>query len=164
MVQFEIKFLFLKVKSENDLPNKVHKSLIMIASVTILFGVSWLPIHSIYLTIKFWKNFPFYSDLMFLIKNIAHTLTYLNSMLNPFFYTIISNSFRINFNFKMSRYSTSYKMSSNNFNRNSTLMKRTSPNCSMRQKNTGACKYRCMIQHCWSKNINEFFSFFFMTG
>lgn len=94
---------------------------------------------------KFWKNFPYEDDLLYLFKYIAHTLTFLNSMLNPFFYTM-GNSFRLNFGFKMSRYSTSYQSSKNNFNRASVLMKSGSKNESMRQKNTGAYRYNSIAQ------------------
>ena len=66
----------------------------MIALVTILFAFSWLPIHIIYLLLKFWPGFPKYNKSLYALKMIAHTLTYTNSMLNPFLYTIMGNKFR----------------------------------------------------------------------
>lgn len=112
----------------------------MIASVTIIFGVSWLPIHSIYFAYRFSKNFPSDSDFLYLLKHIAHTLTYLNSMLNPFFYSIISDSFRLSFNFKMSRYSTNLKLSNNNFNLSSVKLRPS--NGSMYRQNNSYYRYK----------------------
>lgn len=112
----------------------------MIASVTILFGFSWFPIHSIYFAYRFVKNFPVESDLLYLVKQIAHTLTYLNSMLNPFVYSILSDNFRLSFRFKMSRYSTNLKLNNNNLNFSSVRLR--SSNGSVRQPNLNSYKYK----------------------
>ncbi len=66
----------------------------MIALVTLLFGFTWLPLHSFLFAMKVLRCFPFGSSYLFTIKTLTHTLTYLNSMLNPFFYTIMGNNFR----------------------------------------------------------------------
>jgi hypothetical protein len=66
----------------------------MIALVTILFGFTWLPLHSFLFAMKVFKCFPFGNSSLYTIKTLTHTLPYLNSMLNPFFYTIMGNNFR----------------------------------------------------------------------
>ena len=66
----------------------------MIALVTIMFGVTWAPIHCIHFAMKILKDFPFENQNLFALKCFTHTLTYLNSMLNPFMYTIMGNNFR----------------------------------------------------------------------
>lgn len=81
----------------------------MIALVTILFGVSWLPIHSFHFALKFFNNFPYDNNHLFAIKNLAHTLTYLNSMLNPFFYTIMGDNFRKQVFAQKAKYSSRLK-------------------------------------------------------
>jgi hypothetical protein len=82
----------------------------MIAFVTILFGVSWLPIHAFHIGLKFFPNsFPIWNESLFTIKNIAHTLTYLNSMLNPFFYTMMGNNFRKQVFTRRAKYSNQLK-------------------------------------------------------
>ena len=80
----------------------------MIAIVTILFGLSWLPIHLIHFFMKF-TQFDFCSKLVFAFKTLAHTLTYSNSMLNPFFYTIMGNNFRKQVFEQKAKYSSRFK-------------------------------------------------------
>ncbi|CAF0832053.1 unnamed protein product [Brachionus calyciflorus] len=70
------------------------KILLLIATVSITFAVTWLPAH----VIQIWKvvfnsSFP-YSDAMYIIKVISHTLTYSNSLINPFIYVFIGAKFR----------------------------------------------------------------------
>jgi hypothetical protein len=70
------------------------KILLLIATVSITFGLTWLPAH----VIQIWKvvfnsTFP-YSESMYIIKFIAHTLSYSNSLLNPFIYVFIGAKFR----------------------------------------------------------------------
>ena len=43
---------------------------------------------------KILKDFPFENQNLYALKTLAHTLTYLNSMLNPFLYTIMGDNFR----------------------------------------------------------------------
>ncbi|CAF0775044.1 unnamed protein product [Brachionus calyciflorus] len=119
--------------------------LIMIALVTILFGVTWLPIHCILLAMKFYDKFPYESDTLFVVKSIAHTLTYLNSMLNPFFYTIMSKSFKIKFVTRLSRYSFTHKSSivkGNQMYRGSMFVKRVSQNEPSVRRNSSAYRYK----------------------
>lgn len=66
----------------------------MIGLVSALFCFCWFPIHLIHFSLKFLKEFPVCSKLMYTIKALSHTFIYLNSMLNPFFYTIMGNSFQ----------------------------------------------------------------------
>ncbi len=66
----------------------------MIFLVSALFCTCWFPIHSIIFSLKFFKDFPHCSKGLYAIKAISHTLIFLNSMLNPFVYTIIGNSFQ----------------------------------------------------------------------
>jgi hypothetical protein len=73
---------------------KRRRVLIMIALVTIMFGVTWAPIHGMLFAMKILNDFPFHNQNLFAFKCLAHTLTYLNSMLNPFMYSIMGNNFR----------------------------------------------------------------------
>jgi len=73
---------------------KRRRVLIMIALVTIMFGLAWAPIHCMHFAMKILKDFPFHNQNLFAFKCLAHTLTYLNSMLNPFMYSIMGNNFR----------------------------------------------------------------------
>ena len=55
---------------------------------------TWLPAH----VIQVWKiifnsTFP-YSDIMYIIKVVSHTLSYSNSLINPFIYVFIGAKFR----------------------------------------------------------------------
>ncbi len=73
------------------------KILLLIATVSVTFGLTWLPAH----VIQIWKvvfnsSFP-YSESMYIIKFIAHTLSYSNSLLNPFIYVFIGAKFRSHF-------------------------------------------------------------------
>lgn len=92
---------------------KRRRILTMIALVTVMFGFSWLPIHSLHAALKFFPNsFPFENARLFTFKNVAHTLTYLNSMLNPFFYTMMGDNFRKQvFARHKARYSNRFKLS-----------------------------------------------------
>jgi hypothetical protein len=74
--------------------NRKHV-LIMIGLVTLLFALCWLPIHCIYLALKFIPHkFPLWNKKLFMFKAFAHTLTFLNSALNPVLYTICGKDFR----------------------------------------------------------------------
>lgn len=95
-----LKYIFLKLNNSSetqrkDQNKKRHRVLLMIALVTILFAFSWLGIHVIHIWFKFFpEKFPLYSKPLYVFKAFTHTLTYLNSMLNPFFYTIAGANFR----------------------------------------------------------------------
>ena len=70
------------------------KVLILIGAVSITFGLTWLPAH----TIQIWRtifreSFPF-NDLMYIIKVVAHTLSYSNSFINPFIYIFVGSKFK----------------------------------------------------------------------
>ncbi len=73
---------------------KRRRILFMIFLVSALFCTCWFPIHSIIFCLKFFRDFPHCSRALYAIKAISHTLIFLNSMLNPFVYTIIGNSFQ----------------------------------------------------------------------
>ena len=93
--------------------------------VTLLFTFSWMPIHAIHLAFKFFEDdFPIWSRGLYAFKAVAHTLTYTNSMLNPFFYTIIGNNFRKKIQFcrkkeRTRRFSNVYFTRLNNNNQES---------------------------------------------
>lgn len=65
----------------------------MVAAVVILFAISWLPIHLFNLCFTLMKDFP-KSQVTYDLKIFAHTLSYTNSCVNPFVYTIMGDSFR----------------------------------------------------------------------
>ena len=70
------------------------KILLLIATVSITFALTWLPAHVIQIwKVAFNSSFP-YNDVMYIIKVISHTLTYSNSLLNPFIYVFIGAKFR----------------------------------------------------------------------
>ena len=83
-----------------DKKQKRHRILLMIALVTMLFAFNWLPIHCIHLYFKFTLDFPIWNQSLYIFKAFAHTLTYTNSMLNPFFYTMMGRNFRKTFSSK----------------------------------------------------------------
>jgi KISS1 receptor len=73
---------------------KKRKILILIASVCITFALLWLPAHVIQLwRVVFHNSFP-YTDSMYIIKIIAHTLSYANSCVNPVIYAFMGTKFR----------------------------------------------------------------------
>lgn len=62
------------------------------ASQVIVFAVSWLPHHVTVLWLKL-GNFPYNSG-TFVLRVVAHCLSYANSCLNPVIYGCVSASFR----------------------------------------------------------------------
>jgi len=87
-------FRTYSVKQTNTIRKQKIKILILIGTVSLTFALTWLPAH----VIRIWKvifhaSFP-YSDVMYIAKFIAHTLTYSNSVLNPFIYVFIGSKFR----------------------------------------------------------------------
>lgn len=80
--------------SANTIKKQKFKILLLIATVSITFALTWLPAHVIQIwKVAFNSMFP-YSDAMYIIKVISHTLTYSNSLLNPFIYVFIGAKFR----------------------------------------------------------------------
>ena len=73
---------------------KRKRVLCMIGLVSTLFCLCWFPIHFIHFCLKFYKKFPVCSKFLYTIKAISHTFIYINSMVNPFFYTLLGNNFR----------------------------------------------------------------------
>lgn len=76
-----------------------RKILLLIATVSIAFAVLWLPVH----IFNIWRHlFQFsYSDLMYIMKLIAHTLSYSNSCVNPFVYVFMGTKFRAYFSIEL---------------------------------------------------------------
>jgi hypothetical protein len=117
-------FIFLKLnESKRNVCNELHKRrriLMMIVMVTVLFGFNWLPIHCFHLAMKLYKDFPFASPSLFVFKTFTHTLPYLNSMLNPFFYSIVGNNFKKQVSAQKIKYSSRlksfYNRGNNQFN------------------------------------------------
>ena len=73
---------------------KKTKILILIGAVSITFGLTWLPVH----IIQIWRTvfrgkFP-YNDTMYILKVVAHTLSYSNSFINPFIYIFVGSKFK----------------------------------------------------------------------
>lgn len=109
---------------------KRRRVLMMIGIVSILFGLCWVhfynlynsikinnkfflkkkgPIHLIHILFKFYEEFNYCSEWLFAFKSISHTLTFLSSMLNPFFYTIIGNNFRKQVSEQRLKYSSKFR-------------------------------------------------------
>lgn len=85
--------------STTIIKQRKRKLLILIGIVSLSFSVLWLPIHVINLwKVLFSDSFP-YTDSMYIIKLIAHTLSYLNSSLNPFFYVLMGGKFKTHLSF-----------------------------------------------------------------
>ncbi len=70
------------------------KLLFLVATVAITFATTWLPAHVIQIWKVVFNNYFPYSDTMYIIKVISHTLTYSNSLLNPIIYVFIGAKFR----------------------------------------------------------------------
>jgi hypothetical protein len=82
------------VSNAINLKKQKLKILILIATVSITFALTWLPAHIINIwRVAFESSFP-YNDFMYIVKFIAHTLNYTNSVLNPFIYVFIGTRFR----------------------------------------------------------------------
>lgn len=78
----------------NSMRKQKQKILILIATVSITFALTWLPAHVIQIwKVAFNSSFP-YNDTMYIVKVISHTLSYSNSLLNPFIYVFIGTKFR----------------------------------------------------------------------
>ena len=65
----------------------------MVAVVVALFATFWLPIHVFRLWYKFDPNFP-KNQITYYYKIAAHTLSYANSVVNPFVYAILGDGFK----------------------------------------------------------------------
>lgn len=81
-------------KNTNLAKKQRVKLLLLIATVAMTFAFLWLPAHVINIwKVVFNQYFP-YSDTMYIMKVISHTLTYSNSLLNPIIYVFIGAKFR----------------------------------------------------------------------
>ncbi len=67
--------------------------LVMVVVAT--FALCWLPIHVVHLNNDFGPTE--YSYLFYIIKIVAHCMSYANSAINPIIYSFMSNSFRQSF-------------------------------------------------------------------
>ncbi len=108
----------MSIKQNMHENHKRRRILFMIGLVASLFCICWFPIHSIHFCLKFLKDFPVCSKLLFTFKALSHTFIYLNSMLNPIFYTIVGNNFRKKAFEQKSRLKSFYCDSNNNNNNN----------------------------------------------
>ena len=116
---------------------KRRRVLIMIALVTIMFGVTWAPIHCVHFAMKILKDFPFGNHNLFAFKCLTHTFPYLNSMLNPFMYSIMGNNFRKQAFAQKKRLKTYYTQRNKNYIK------------------TNECIYQSINQNMRSKKINS---------
>ncbi|XP_070210948.1 G-protein coupled receptor 54-like [Littorina saxatilis] len=65
----------------------------MVFAVVLVFAVTWLPIHVFNLCLTLIDPFP-RTEVMYNVKIMCHTLSYLNSCLNPFIYAFLGDGFR----------------------------------------------------------------------
>lgn len=68
----------------------------MIALIILMFAICWFPIHVVNIYTKVYPEFP-KTEAMFIIKVLAHTLSYTNSCLNPIIYAFLNDIFRKSF-------------------------------------------------------------------
>ena len=86
-----------QVSCSRQVRKQKTKILVLIATVSVTFALTWLPAHIIQIwKIAFNSSFP-YSEPMYIMKMVAHTLSYSNSLLNPFIYVFIGTKFRRHF-------------------------------------------------------------------
>ncbi|CAH8584680.1 unnamed protein product [Schistosoma turkestanicum] len=67
----------------------------LVVTVVIVFGISWLPIHTIFLIQYFAKDPE--TDLFRIIQILGNCLAYGNSSINPILYAFLSEKFRTGF-------------------------------------------------------------------
>lgn len=73
---------------------KKRKAIFLVGIVSMVFAFTWFPAHCIQIwKVVFNKSFP-YSDLMYVIKVISHTLSYSNSLLNPIIYVFMGRKYQ----------------------------------------------------------------------
>lgn len=97
-------FIFRFVNSQEDVNSSVplsrrsqtrrrSKVTRMVFIVVLLFAVCWLPVHVFQLNRLFNPNFP-KTKVVYVLKMISHTLSYANSIVNPFVYAFLNDGFR----------------------------------------------------------------------
>lgn len=118
------------IRSANAIKKQKFKILVLIATVSITFALTWLPAHVIQIwKVAFNSYFP-YSDSMYIIKVISHTLTYSNSLLNPIIYVFIGAKFRSHIYSEINEFYQFYCLN----NKNHSSAKKFS-NCSSKGEN-----------------------------
>ncbi len=95
--------LSLKAKGQRDKPGRAAEAnqsrnrkiarLVMVVVAT--FALCWGPIHLVHLQTDL--GTPEYSNIFYIIKIVAHCLSYANSAINPIIYSFMSKSFRQSF-------------------------------------------------------------------
>ncbi|XP_061185583.1 galanin receptor 2a-like [Saccostrea echinata] len=92
------------IKTEDDLNSSIPlsrrsqtrrrgKVTRMVFIVVLLFAVCWLPVHVFQLIRIFNPHFPKTTP-VYVLKMISHTLSYANSIVNPFVYAFLNDGFR----------------------------------------------------------------------
>lgn len=92
------------IKTEDDINSSVplsrrsqtrrrSKVTRMVFIVVLLFAVCWLPVHVFQLNRIFNPDFP-KTKTVYVLKMISHTLSYANSIVNPFVYAFLNDGFR----------------------------------------------------------------------
>lgn len=65
----------------------------MVFIVVLLFAICWLPVHVFQLIRVFDPGYP-KTKSVYVLKMISHTLSYANSIVNPFVYAFLNDGFR----------------------------------------------------------------------
>ena len=64
----------------------------MVLVLVVIFACCWLPIHCVHLRNDFGQ--PPYTFVYYIIKIVAHCMSYANSAINPIIYSFMNESFR----------------------------------------------------------------------
>jgi hypothetical protein len=129
-----------------------RKILVLIATVSITFAVLWLPVHIIQLwMVVFSESFP-YTDLMYIIKLISHTLSYSNSCFNPFIYVFMGTKFRTYFAIELRNFKNSLTCAKNISKSNDSIM--FYQNSRVQRKNNKASINSCNYDETTFNNKN----------
>ena len=75
-----------------DKKKRVTKTVIIL---TLTFIINWLPVHLLGTWYRLDRNFPQHI-VFYIIKLIAHTMSYANSTINPIIYGFSNESFKMN--------------------------------------------------------------------
>lgn len=88
-------FLILLLQSHNGRLSMHRKKRVtkIVVVLTLTFMILWFPVHFLATWYRLDKNFPEHFS-FYLLKMIAHTMSYANSSVNPIIYAFTNESFR----------------------------------------------------------------------